>query len=349
MSQSEAIANLGTIAKSGSQDFMNEVKDEHSSSAQSIIGQFGVGFYSVFMVADQVDVTSRRWDSDEGIHWTSSGDSGFKINKADNLPAGTRIELKLKPSFREYADSSTVKAIAQKYSSFTAFPLYCDEEHINQIEPIWMWEKNQITDEMHKTFYQHLSNDTTIEPRFQLFYKTDMPISVRSIFYIPMERPKFGQAATEDNKSEIALYCRKVLISNKTDMILPNWMRFVRGVVDSEDIPLNLSRELLQNTPLIVKIRETLTDRVIKFLNDRAKVHTSTSFSFCIFKFGFSVNRTSTTGFMLNTSTLSVKGLCWKVRKGMRIGRMKLQNCFDMSHRRWKLAMCPHWTITSAG
>ena len=133
-------------------------------------------------------------------------------------------------------------------------------------------EKNKITDEMHLTFYRHLSDNAQAEPRFNLYYKTEMPINVRSIFYIPMERPKFGSQNLADNKSEIALYCRKVLISNKTDMILPGWMRFVKGVVDSEDIPLNLSRELLQNTPLIAKIRETLTDRIIKFLNDRAKV-----------------------------------------------------------------------------
>jgi TNF receptor-associated protein 1 len=134
-----------------------------------------------------------------------------------------------------------------------------------------MMEKNEISDEMHNKFYKFLSNGSD-DPRFTLYYKTEMPISVRSIFYIPSERPNFNRSSPDENKSEISLYCRKVLISNKTDMILPNWMRFIRGVVDSEDIPLNLSRELLQNTPLISKIRDTLTDRVIKFLNDRAKV-----------------------------------------------------------------------------
>ena len=164
-----------------------------------------------------------------------------------------------------------MKKIVQKYSSFTSFPLYCDGEHVNEVEPIWMMEKNEISDEMHHKFYKFLSNGTD-DPRFTLYYKTEMPISVRSIFYIPMDRPNFSRSSPDENKSEISLYCRKVLISNKTDMILPNWMRFIRGVVDSEDIPLNLSRELLQNTPLISKIRDTLTDRVIKFLNDRAKV-----------------------------------------------------------------------------
>ena len=135
-----------------------------------------------------------------------------------------------------------------------------------------MLEKNKISDETYKTFYRHISGDPNAESRFHLYYKTEMPISVRSIFYIPMERPKFGGQSADDHKSEIALYCRKVLISNKTDIILPTWLRFVKGVVDSEEIPLNLSRELLQNTPLISKIKDTLTDRVIKFLNDKAKV-----------------------------------------------------------------------------
>jgi len=271
LSETEAMNNLGTIAKSGSQEFMRAVQDEHSASAQSIIGQFGVGFYSIFMVADKVDVYSRRWNEETGIHWQSTGDSGYTIDPCDNLPVGTRIELGLKPEYREYADSDHVKKVAQKYSSFTSFPLYCEEEHINQIEPIWMLEKNKITDEMHSQFYKHLTGNPAGESRFEFYFKTEMPISVRSIFYVPMERPKYGSGTPDDNKSEIALYCRKVLISNKTDMILPPWMRFMRGVVDSEDIPLNLSRELLQNTPLIAKIRETLTDRVIKFLNERAK------------------------------------------------------------------------------
>jgi len=270
MTEEEAIINLGTIAKSGSQDFMNAVKEEHSASAQSIIGQFGVGFYSVFMVAEEVNVTSRRWDSDIGLHWTSSGEGGYRIRAAENLPTGTRIELRLKPEYREFADPDHVKKVAQKYSSFTAFPLYCAEEHINQIEPIWMRENKDITDEMHLSFFRHLTGDQK-EYRFKFHFKTEMPISVRSIFYVPMERPNFGSANAEENKSEVALYCRKVLINNKTDMILPSYLRFMKGVVDSEDIPLNLSRELLQNTPLIAKIRETLTDRVIKFLNDRAK------------------------------------------------------------------------------
>jgi len=270
MSQQEAMTNLGTIAKSGSQDFMAAVKDENSASAQSIIGQFGVGFYSVFMVADGVDVFTRRWNEDVGLHWRSTGDSGYTIEPKEGLNVGTRIELTLKADSREYADPNHVKKIVQKYSSFTSFPLYCDGEHVNEIEPIWMMEKNEISDEMHNKFYKFLSNGTG-DPRFTLYYKTEMPISVRSIFYIPMERPNFTRSSPDENKSEISLYCRKVLISNKTDMILPNWMRFIRGVVDSEDIPLNLSRELLQNTPLISKIRDTLTDRVIKFLNDRAK------------------------------------------------------------------------------
>jgi len=270
MSQEEAMTNLGTIAKSGSQDFMAAVKDENSASAQSIIGQFGVGFYSVFMVADGVDVFTRRWNEDVGLHWRSTGDSGYTIEPKEGLDVGTRIELTLKPDSREYADPSHVKKIVQKYSSFTSFPLYCDGDHVNEIEPIWMMEKNEISDEMHNKFYRFLSNGSD-DPRFTLYYKTEMPISVRSIFYIPSERPNFTRSSPDENKSEISLYCRKVLISNKTDMILPNWMRFIRGVVDSEDIPLNLSRELLQNTPLISKIRDTLTDRVIKFLNDRAK------------------------------------------------------------------------------
>jgi TNF receptor-associated protein 1 len=269
MSEEEAINHLGTIAKSGSKDFMSEVQESDSASAQSIIGQFGVGFYSVFMVADQVDVFTRRWDAETGIHWSSDGQGGYTVKPIEGLSVGTQIELKLRTDCREYSDVEEVKRVATKYSSFTSFPLMCDNEQVNNIEPIWMLEKNKITDEMHNSFYQFLTGEPGAF-RFNLYYKTEMPISVRSIFYIPKDRPSMMSA--DDRKSEISLYCRKVLISNKTDMILPSWMRFIKGVVDSEDIPLNLSRELLQNTTLISKIRETLTDRLIKFLNDRARI-----------------------------------------------------------------------------
>jgi len=271
MTQEEAIAHLGTIAKSGSKDFMNEVSETDAASAQSIIGQFGVGFYSVFMVADEVNVYTRRWNEQIGTHWSSTGEGGYTVQECSGLSVGTQIELKLNADCRQYSDVDEVLRVAQKYSSFTAFPLMLENEQVNKQEPIWMLEKNQMTDQMHLDFFRFLTSNEKDEYRFNLFYKTEMPIAVRSIFYVPKSRGSMDMMNV-DSQSEIALYCRKVLISNQTDLILPRWMRFFKGVVDSEDIPLNLSRELLQNTQLIAKIRETLTDRLIKFLNDRARI-----------------------------------------------------------------------------
>jgi len=130
MSEEEAINHLGTIAKSGSKDFMSEVQESDSASAQSIIGQFGVGFYSVFMVADQVDVFTRRWDAETGIHWSSDGQGGYTVKPVDGLSVGTQIELKLRTDCREYSDVEEVKRVATKYSSFTSFPLMCDNGKI---------------------------------------------------------------------------------------------------------------------------------------------------------------------------------------------------------------------------
>ncbi|NXV03470.1 TRAP1 protein, partial [Cettia cetti] len=269
MTQEELVSNLGTIARSGSKAFLEALQSQAEASSK-IIGQFGVGFYSAFMVADKVEVFSQSAEpGSPGYHWSSDGSGMFEIAEASGVRAGTKIIIHLKEDCKEFANEDRVKEVVTKYSNFISFPLYLNGRRINTLQALWMLEPKEISEWQHEEFYRFIAQAYD-KPRYVLHYKTDAPLNIRSIFYVPEQKPSMFDISREMGSS-VALYSRKILIQTKAADILPKWLRFLRGVVDSEDIPLNLSRELLQESALIRKLRDVLQKRLIKFFIDQSK------------------------------------------------------------------------------
>ncbi|XP_070617699.1 heat shock protein 75 kDa, mitochondrial [Erythrolamprus reginae] len=270
MSYEELMSNLGTIARSGSKAFLDTLKSQTEASSK-IIGQFGVGFYSVFMVATQVEVFSKSAEPDSlGYCWRSDGSGTFEISEASGVQVGTKIIIHIKEDCNEFANEERVKDIIKKYSNFISFPLYLNGQRVNTLQALWMMEPKEVGDWQHTEFYHFIAHAPYDEPRYTLHYKTDAPLNIRSIFYVPGVKPSMFDVSQEQGSS-VALYTRKVPILTKATEILPKWLRFLKGVVDSEDIPLNLSRELLQESSLVRKLREVLQQRLIKFFIDQSK------------------------------------------------------------------------------
>lgn len=251
MTKEELIDSLGTIAKSGSKNFLQQIESSGQSIADSnIIGQFGVGFYSVFMCATHVDVyTKSSLPGSIGYKWSSEGTGSFEIQECDDVDVGTKIVIQLKPEAREFADEDKIREVVKKYSNFVGSPIFLNGTQLNLVQPLWLMEPKEITDEQHTDFYRYIANSFDI-PRYKIHFKTDVPVSIRAVLYFPEGKPGLFEMS-RDSDTGVALYTRKILIQSKTELMLPKWLRFVKGVVDSEDIPLNLSRELLQNSSLI--------------------------------------------------------------------------------------------------
>lgn len=269
MSKDELIDNLGTIARSGSKAFLEQLKDG-SSDGQSgdalsgIIGKFGVGFYSAFMVADKVEVFSQSALSNrQGFLWRSDGSGSYEIAEANDVTRGSRIVIHLKDSCKEFGTKAKVESIIRRYSNFVSFPIILDGDTVNTVQALWTKSENDVTDEEYTEFYKFIANAFD-EPTYRLIFKADAPIELKTLFFIGSSHTeKFGYSRLEPG---VSLYSRKVLIERNSPDILPDWMRFVRGVVDSEDLPLSLSREKMQDSRLIHKIRDVLTRRIIRFL-----------------------------------------------------------------------------------
>lgn len=269
MTREELIQNLGTIAHSGSKAFLQALQGQ-AEAGSSIIGQFGVGFYSAFMVADRVEVfTQAAEPSSPAHHWVSDGSGMFEVTEALDVTPGTKIVIHLKEDCKEFANEDRVKEVVTKYSNFVSFPIYLNGRRLNTLQALWMMDPKEISEWQHEEFYRYVAKAYD-KPRYVLQYRADAPLNIRSVFYVPDTKPSMFDVSREMGSS-VALYSRKVLILTKASDILPKWLRFLRGVVDSEDIPLNLSRELLQESALIRKLREVLQQRVIKFLLEQGK------------------------------------------------------------------------------
>ena len=268
MNEEELTENLGTIAHSGSKTFLDALKKEGTKN-DNLIGQFGVGFYSVFMVADEVKVYSHRWkEEDQGYCWTSDGSGSYTIEESEGQRRGTKIVLKLKEEYKEFAQKTRVESILKQYSSFVAFPVQLNGEKVNTVEAIWLKNKSEITEEQYKEFYKFQSNAFG-DPLAWMHFAADAPLVINALLYIPSENmERMGMGRIDPGTS---LYCRKVLIEESPKELLPSWLRFVKGVVDSADIPLNISREGMQDSALVQKINTVLTKRFIKMLNNMAK------------------------------------------------------------------------------
>lgn len=270
MTRDEVIENLGTIAQSGARKFL-ELTKEHKAEPGQVIGQFGVGFYSVFMVAEWVRVTSRshRLDAD-AVTWHATGEDRYDVGPAEMTERGTRIEIKLKEDAAEFAEEFRLKNIIHKHSDYIGFPIYLGEETspINKQTSLWRTPRNEITEEQYKDFYRQTTLDFE-DPLFHTHMVTDAPVQLYALLYVPAkaERGIFSLRKEDGLK----LYSRNILIDEYNKDLLPEYLRFVQGVVDSEDLPLNVSRETVQSSGLMPKLKKVLTNQVIKELETLAK------------------------------------------------------------------------------
>jgi molecular chaperone HtpG len=267
LTREELERNLGTIAHSGTKAFLQSLKESGGSTPGSLIGKFGVGFYSVFMVAKEVRVFTRSSGSDgDGLVWTSDGATGYTIDEAPGQSRGARIVIELKDDAHDFSEAATVKRILEKYSSFVPFPILLNGERVNTVEALWLKSKNEVTDEQYDEFYKFACKAWDA-PRFRLHFAADAPMQINALLFVPTENSeKFGFGQTEPG---VALYCRRVLIDAQPPDFLPEWMRFLRGVVDSEDLPLNISRETMQDSALVRKLGEVIAGRVLKLLEQQ--------------------------------------------------------------------------------
>ena len=269
MTREEITEFLGTIAHSGTKKFL-ELMKETKGGTQDLIGQFGVGFYSVFMAADEVEVTTRSWEpTATPVRWVSDGKDGYSIEDApEETPRGTSILIKLKEDAADFAKEHRVRYILEKYSNFIGFPIDFNGEHLNTVQAIWMKNKKDVTKEEYDGFYKFIAH-TESEPLSYMHFSADAPIALKSVLFVPEDNPEaMGFGRCEPN---VALYCHKVLIDSKPENLLPEWLRFLSGVVDSEDLPLNISREMLQDNSLLRKISGIITKRFVKHLEELSK------------------------------------------------------------------------------
>ena len=275
MSNEELIDNLGTIARSGTSKFMETMKDKKESDV-SAIGQFGVGFYSSFMVSDTVEVTSKNAVNTEANIWKSNGKENYTIDKINEADRGTKITLHIKKDAEEFLDSMRLRSIITKYSNYIPFPIMLDdidnskekEEKINEGDPLWLKDKKVIKEEDYKQFYNNISFNFD-EPLKTIHYNAEGVINYKALLYLPTNQPM--DLFNSDKKNKIKLYVQKVFITDECDEIIPNWLRFVPGVVDSQDISLNISREMLQNNPVIEKIKKGITNKILNEIISIAK------------------------------------------------------------------------------
>jgi len=268
MSKDELVANLGTVAHSGSKTFLTEL-EEKGKDDLSLIGQFGVGFYAAFMVAKRVRVQSRSYRPDEeGYEWLSEGTGTYEVAPCSGLHRGTKIIVELNDDAKEYANGDAIKRIIKQYSSFVPFPIKVAGDEVNTVQALWVRSKSEITDEEYNEFYKFVGNAFD-DPQYRLHLSFDAPLAIKSLLFVPkenFERMGFGRM-----DPGVSLYCRKVLIEQHSDKILPEWLRFLKGVIDSEDLPLNISRQALQDNAMVAKINKVVTKRFLKFLGEEAK------------------------------------------------------------------------------
>ncbi len=268
MTRDELIRNLGTIAQSGAREFLEVVKNEEAKP-DDIIGQFGVGFYSVFMVADEVAVISRSYKkSAEAVSWLSTGGEEFRIEPADKEDRGTEIHITLKEDAGEFANEWTIKQVVKRYSDFIGYPIYLGDDQANQQQPLWRRSTSEITAEEYKQFYQQMTMDFE-EPISTIHLASDAPLHIRSLLFIPAKRVR--SMLNLRAEPGLKLYAHNVLIQEYCQDLLPKWLEFVDGVVDSEDLPLNISRESIQNTRVLRRLGKSIRKRVVRELESLAQ------------------------------------------------------------------------------
>ena len=282
MSRDEAVAHLGTIAKSGTGEFLRALSGDQKKDA-NLIGQFGVGFYSAFIVADRVDVFSRRagLPASEGVHWSSAGEGDFEVATVDKAERGTRIVLHLKEGEEGFADGWKLRGIIKKYSDHVGLPIEMPKEHhgedkpaapeweaVNKASALWTRPKAEIKDEEYTEFYKHIAHDFT-DPVAWSHNKVEGKLEYTSLLYVPGRAP--FDLYHRDGAKGLKLYVQRVFIMDQAEQFLPLYLRFLRGVVDSSDLSLNVSREILQSGPVVDSMRSALTKRALDMLEKLSK------------------------------------------------------------------------------
>ncbi|OUX22829.1 MAG: molecular chaperone HtpG [Pelagibacteraceae bacterium TMED259] len=289
MDESDMKSNLGTIAKSGTEDFIKKMGDKKGDVNQ--IGKFGVGFYSSFMVSDQVVVRSKKYDCQDGFLWTSDGKGTFSIENTNYNTNGTEITLSIKKEENEFLTKHRIEEIIKKYSDFVPFPIFVSleedkkekkdekeiESQINSAEAIWLKDKTKIKEEDYKNFYNQISNFYD-DPLKTIHFKAEGVVNYTALLYLPKSQPQ--DLYHPDRKNKLKLYVNKVFISDKLESLIPAWLRFIPGVVDTEDLSLNISREILQNNAVINKISNAITKRILKEISDLKKKNPEEFISF---------------------------------------------------------------------
>ncbi len=268
MSREELVQNLGTIAHSGARGFteaMKQLNEGDSAGARDLIGRFGVGFYSVFMVADEVEVASRSLAPDEApARWRSRGDGSFEVGAWKRSARGTEVRLRLKEDARTFLEPQRLREIVRTHSNYVPFPIYLREEgswtQVNERTALWRERPASVTEEQHRNFLGQLRFGAE-EPLLTVHLQADVPLQFYALLYVPAHRDPM--LLRDPDGDGLRLYARKVLIEEHNRSLLPRWLRFLVGVVDAEDLPLNVSRETVQATPVLGRIRSVLTKRVV--------------------------------------------------------------------------------------
>ncbi len=272
MTKDELVGNLGTIARSGTSNFVSQLTGDEKKDV-SLIGQFGVGFYAAFMVADKVDVVSRRAGTDEAWRWISDGKGDFTTEPAERDNRGTTIVMHMKEDADEFLSEFRLNNIVKTYSDHIPFPIKLAGEgedypkQMNAAAALWTRNKSEIDEQQYKEFYHHVSHAFD-DPWATLHFRAEGMIEYSGLIYIPTMRP--FDLFHPERKSKLKLYVKRVFITEDCEDLVPSWMRFLRGVIDSEDLPLNVSREMLQNNPVVAKIRSGLVKRVLSELSKKA-------------------------------------------------------------------------------
>ena len=265
LTKEEAIEHLGTIARSGTKAFAKVLK-ERGNSAEGLIGQFGVGFYASFMVAHRVEVESLSAEPGaEAVHWESDGGGTFSVDAGKRTTRGTDVTLHLRAESQEYADQWKLKEIVEKHSDFVQYPVMLEGERVNQSTALWAKNPKEVTEDEYIAFYKHITGDWR-RPAYWLHFRSEAPFEFGAVLYFPEERP--FDLDHPDTKKGLKLYQRRVLIQEHAEQLLPRYLRFVRGVVDAPEVSLNVSREILQNTPIINAIKKQLVKRVLRRLTE---------------------------------------------------------------------------------
>ena len=269
MTEKDLNEEIGTVASSGTMEYLEKLKAEGKTLEGDLIGQFGVGFYSVFMVTDEVTIETRHADADsKAYRWKSKGKGTYTIETIKREKRGTKISFKLKKEYHDLAEEWRVKNIIDKYSTFVEFPILIGKERLSRVGAIWQKPKDQVTDEQRNEFYKYIANDTN-PPLGHLHLSMEGKVNFKALIFIPSKAPLHFMR--ERDEKTLNLYADKIFIQDDAKELLPEYLRFVKGVVDTEDLPLNVSREVTQSSPVMQKINQVVVSKILGLLQDWAK------------------------------------------------------------------------------